>query len=91
MVSIHDALARFVGDIDLLKLDIEGGEGAILTDIDARWLRRFSVIIGEFHPEVVDEAHLRFIVADQGFIEYDWHTVDGGRNHAMTFVRGSSR
>lgn len=40
-------------DIDLLKLDIEGGEEALLTG-DLSWLSKVRMIIAELHPPIVD-------------------------------------
>jgi FkbM family methyltransferase len=52
--------------IDILKLDIEGGEEALL-DGDRDWLRRVRVLIAEFHPELVDYPRLVQLVRDEGF------------------------
>ncbi len=41
--------------IDLLKMDIEGGEQALLTG-DTAWLSSVNAIVAEFHPSVVDYA-----------------------------------
>lgn len=53
--------------VDLLKLDIEGGEEALLTGGDLTWLERVDAIIAEFHPEVVDYPGLVQVLVDHGF------------------------
>lgn len=70
--------------IDILKLDIEGGEQPLL-DGDRGWLERVRVLIAEFHPEQVDYPRLRQLICDAGF-EY----VPSGSVHphsADTFYR----
>lgn len=52
--------------IDLLKMDIEGGEQALLTG-DTAWLSSVNAIVAEFHPSVVDYAGLVQILVDSGF------------------------
>ena len=55
MVSMSTLLRRIPEgtNIDLMKMDIEGGEQELLTG-DVAWLVRVRSIIAEFHPEVVD-------------------------------------
>lgn len=53
--------------VDLLKLDIEGGEQALLTSGDLGWIDRVDAIIAEFHPEVVDYVGLVNGLAAKGF------------------------
>jgi FkbM family methyltransferase len=55
MISMSTLLAQ-LGEgqmIDVLKLDIEGGEQELLSG-NLDWLKRVSAIIAEFHPEVID-------------------------------------
>ncbi len=52
--------------IDLLKMDIEGGEQALLTG-DTAWLSSVNAIVAEFHPSVVDYAGLVQVLVDSGF------------------------
>jgi FkbM family methyltransferase len=54
--------------VNLLKLDIEGGEQDLLTHGDLKWLSRVDVIIAEFHPDVVDYPGLTRVLEDHGFI-----------------------
>jgi hypothetical protein len=53
--------------VHLLKLDIEGGEQALLTGGDLAWLERVDAIIAEFHPEVVDYPGLVHVLVGLGF------------------------
>jgi FkbM family methyltransferase len=53
--------------VDLLKLDIEGGEQVLLTTGDLRWLNRVDAIIAEFHPHAVDYEELVHILVRHGF------------------------
>jgi FkbM family methyltransferase len=46
--------------VDLLKIDIEGGEQALLTEGDTSWLSRVREIIIEFHHEPVDYKGLDY-------------------------------
>mgnify|MGYP000190292848 CR=1 FL=1 len=67
-VSMPTILSRLSngGVIDLLKMDIEGGEQDLLTG-DVSWLSSVRNIIAEFHPNVVDYDSLRKIIIDAGF------------------------
>jgi FkbM family methyltransferase len=53
--------------VDLLKLDIEGGEQELLTGGDLGWLDRVDAIIAEFHPLVVDYPGLVGRLVAHGF------------------------
>lgn len=51
------------GWIDLLKIDIEGGESALFSG-PTDWLGHVGCIVAEFHPPVVDDlALVRFLVS----------------------------
>ena len=68
MISMRTVLARLQSapstdspQIDLLKIDIEGGEEALLQG-DVGWLDQVSAIVIELHPGLVDcEAIAKFI------------------------------
>lgn len=68
-ISMHTVLAELDSDqhIDLLKLDIEGGERELLLGEDLSWLERVDAIIAEFHPERVDVEQLVEALKAQGF------------------------
>jgi FkbM family methyltransferase len=71
-VSMTTVMKELPGDteVDLLKLDIEGGEQALLTGGELPWLRRVRSIIAEFHPRLVDYAGLIRILQNSGFTYY---------------------
>jgi FkbM family methyltransferase len=67
MVSMPTVLARVPNrPVDLLKMDIEGGEQALL-DGDLAWLNSISAIIAEFHPLLVDYPGLTSKLESEGF------------------------
>lgn len=68
-VSMATLLAELPPDrrVDLLKLDIEGGEQDLLMADDVEWLTRVDAIIAEFHPEVVDIPRLITQLQRHGF------------------------
>lgn len=92
MVSMDTVLREIPPGIrvDVLKLDIEGGEGP-LFDGDLHWLERVDFIVAELHPETTDcdrigerlrEAGFRFITAgalsphsSSSFIRHDHPAV----------------
>ncbi len=61
--------------VDLVKLDIEGGEQALLTAGDLSWLGRIRAMIAEFHPSLVDYPDLVSRVKQAGFRYYPANTV----------------
>lgn len=52
--------------IDLVKMDIEGGEQQLLSD-NLSWLSRVRAIIAEFHPEIIDYPGLTKVLEKQNF------------------------
>jgi FkbM family methyltransferase len=54
------------GTIRLMKVDIEGGEGPLLTQ-QAGWLHRVLAVTAEFHPTLVDYPGLIEALGDAGF------------------------
>jgi FkbM family methyltransferase len=69
MVCMASLLRKLPQDemVDLLKIDIEGGEQALLTEGDASWLSRVREIIIEFHPTLVDTKDLLACLKNAGF------------------------
>lgn len=70
-ISVDDLLAEHVPDgrIDLLKMDIEGAEQAVLSG-SMRWLERVDCIIAELHyPFSVEQ--FRHILSRRGFDVHD--------------------
>ena len=69
MVCMASLLRKLPQDqmVDLLKIDIEGGEQTLLTEGDASWLSRVREIIIEFHPTLVDTKELLVCLKKAGF------------------------
>lgn len=57
-----------LGHVDLVKMDIEGGEAAALAD--PSWLSGCDSLIVEFHPARVDYEHLVDAIVGCGFEFY---------------------
>lgn len=68
VVSMDTLLRKLPADadVDLLKMDIEGGEGPLLSE-NVEWLDRVRSIIAEFHPEVIDYQAVIRAVENRGF------------------------
>lgn len=62
------------GGVRLVKLDIEGGEGPLLTD-RAEWLDGVTALVGEFHPDVVDYPGLVELLKRRGFTYFEGGSV----------------
>ena len=75
------------GRIDLLKLDIEGGEQELLGS-NLEWLQRVDAIIAEFHPDCVDYPGLVAKLQQHGFRYIPANSVF--RNNMDSFIRESS-
>lgn len=63
--SVYNSLPAGA-DVDLMKIDIEGDEGALLTD-NPTWLERVSALLVEFHGEQVDYPGLARGLERAGF------------------------
>lgn len=68
MISMNTLMERYCNGrkIDLLKLDIEGGEEELLGS-NLEWLERVDAIIAEFHPGCVDYPGLVMKLQERGF------------------------
>lgn len=67
VVALADYMAeRAIERIDLLKLDIEGGELDALKGLGAR-IGDVSVIIGEVHEAIIDQDEFYAFLAENGF------------------------
>jgi FkbM family methyltransferase len=67
VMSMRSIIDHFeLCDIDLMKMDIEGGEQALLTG-PLEWLNQTKAIIAEFHPEIVDYPLLTGLLERRGF------------------------
>ena len=68
MVSMDTVLEKLPAgaQVDVVKMDIEGGEGPLLQG-DLAWLGRVKSLIAEFHPEVIDYPAAIRQIEGQGF------------------------
>jgi FkbM family methyltransferase len=68
MLSMQTLLQRIpTGEsIELVKMDIEGGEEALLQG-ELTWLNRVRSIIAEFHPPVIDYSQAIRVLQKSGF------------------------
>lgn len=68
VVDIRDLLDRFPeGRVDLVKMDIEGGEEVLLSH-DTDWLARVNALIVEWHDDRADSRPLIRNVEAAGFV-----------------------
>jgi FkbM family methyltransferase len=68
VVGIRDLLDRFPeGRVDLVKMDIEGGEEVLLSH-DTDWLARVKALIVEWHDDRADSRPLIRNVEAAGFV-----------------------
>jgi FkbM family methyltransferase len=73
-ISMTDLVDRHdLERIDVLKVDVEGAEEAVLCEGDTGWLERVRCIIVEIHDKYVDGDRVRRAVLDAGFEERDHH------------------
>lgn len=88
-VDIASVLARVPNDgrVDLLKIDIEGGESALFQG-DVSWLSKVELIVAELHPNAADTIAITTLLEGNGFRAVDLpgdpdaHTVCFERNRA---------
>ncbi len=92
VLSMETVLRRLpVGaEADLVKMDIEGGEGPLLQE-NLGWLKRVRSIIAEFHPTIIDYPAAIKSIEAQGFRYFpahsaaDFDSMDAFmQNHRMT-------
>lgn len=87
-VSMDDLLQAHAPNarVDLLKMDIEGGEQEVLAG-PAAWLDRVDCIVAELHPPFTFER-FRAVLTERGFAVYE----AGAQGHAMpTALRPGAR
>ncbi|HEY2636210.1 MAG TPA: FkbM family methyltransferase [Solirubrobacteraceae bacterium] len=65
-VSMATVLAEVGADVDVLKLDIEGGEEDLLAG-DLAWLDRVGLVIAELHPHLIDVGRAIAALESAGF------------------------
>lgn len=68
MLSMQTLLQRLPdgAEVDLVKMDIEGGEGPLVAE-NVGWLRRVKAIIAELHPDLIDYQGVIRSIEQQGF------------------------
>ena len=67
MVNMKTILKLLPEDatVDLLKVDIEGGEENLFSG-DVLWLTRVKALLVEFHPELIDYRRVKQVIVDSG-------------------------
>lgn len=86
-LSPASAIRRMGEPIDLLKIDIEGGEGPLLTDLDPSWLLEFPLILAELHDSNIRPPQMVDIICDLGFDHYSSGDRRPEGKRARLFVR----
>jgi FkbM family methyltransferase len=85
-VSMDTVLAELGTDVvDILKMDIEGGEEDVLSG-DLAWLTNVRCLVVEFHPGLVDSGRLARLLEAHGFTY-----IPAGSVHVQStsaFIRG---
>lgn len=86
MLSMNTVLAALSNGttVDILKVDIEGGEGVLFAG-DVSWLARVGSLMIEFHGEVVDDTPIIAKICSRGFDYVPPGSVHRGSTDA--FVR----
>jgi len=76
VISMDTLLGRLPSgaQIDVVKMDIEGGEGPLLRE-NLAWLGRVRSLIAEFHPELIDYPAAIRSIESQGFRYFPAHSV----------------
>lgn len=93
VTALVDVLSRVTLPHALLKMDVEGMEGPLLTHLDPKWVRKFSAIVMEMHPEYVDIGALVSVIQEQGFEYTPSYEVTEGyrrRKRERVFVQHSA-
>ena len=72
--TVDDIMAEYACDaIDLLKIDIEGGEREVFADA-SKWIDKVGVLVAELHERYQVGCTRNFYLATRDF------DVDGGTN-----------
>ncbi|MFJ9890372.1 FkbM family methyltransferase [Streptomyces sp. NPDC091287] len=82
-VAVPEVFERVGWDrVDILKMDIEGAEEAVLLADDTSWLDRVGVLAVDIHGKYVDRLSLVSALAAHGFVQ----AAESG-HHSAVFVR----
>ncbi len=78
VVSMDTVLQKLPSgvEVDLVKMDIEGGEGPLLEE-NLGWLGRVRSIIAELHPTMIDYPGVIRSIEGQGFRYLPAHSAAG--------------
>lgn len=91
-LTLESARRRFnIGSVDVLKMDIEGAEYAVLAQaLEYQWLDQVSQVLVEFHHFLpgLEAAQTKRAVADMARAGFRIAWV-GRTNHEYLFTRGS--
>lgn len=84
MVSMATLIDEF-GDkpIDLIKMDIEGGE-EFLVSTNCEWMESINFVVTELHPELIDVDGVIAAFAQRGLTYYPGHA--GGESKTGNFM-----
>jgi FkbM family methyltransferase len=89
VLSMPTVLAELGGRrVDLLKVDIEGGEGELFSG-DTAWLDDVDALMMEFHPTAAEPAPIIASLETRGFRHIPVDSVRHGTTDA--FVRSTAR
>lgn len=90
MLSMESVL-RALGDrrVDMLKIDIEGGEGPLLLGQDLPWMEQVDAVMIELHGDLIGDEKILDAVRLRGFDYIPAGSVRVGS--ADTFVRQPGR
>ena len=89
MVSVDSILKKLLlSHLDLIKVDIEGGEQELFLG-PTGWLNHTEAIIIEFHPAFIDSSRLITLLEDRGFDFIPANTAF--RNNMDCFWRSKAR
>ena len=88
---LGDYLERHdIGRVDLLKVDVEGSEMAIMQGLGA-YIERVGVIVGELHERLVDQAAFYGFLQAHGFrVVAQWPAHNTKDHHMFEVARTGS-
>lgn len=67
-ITPHDALSHFNDQVDIFKIDIEGGEAKIFDSLnDMSWLKKVKIIALEIHQEFGASERILNVLSTNGF------------------------
>jgi FkbM family methyltransferase len=85
VIGIHEVLERFpTAQVDLVKMDIEGGEASLLGS-DVSWLQQINSLLVEWHDDRTDSRPLIANVINAGFKH--WRINEARQDNLSAFTR----